>query len=1021
MEVSNQAFRNGLLKRQSDGGVTAGNIILPIGAIIGIAIVGSVILFGVLTVTIMHFLRSRYKPNNGCRDLDFGDDNEEDILDALRSTRPSERGMVTKIPNRMANIGTESLPKEWTEIPLHGPRLDKSRAMTPAYAFEITGLRDSWPLVGWVESPSTVPLSVNKHLVINSGSIDRRTSCSAFPLSVDSELAWPQPTLSRPSSYTRGHDDRPIQWSGHSAKSSITSLKRPSSTRKSVSDNQLTSILRSTSQRLKEAHRQPLSRSLSVMSQVSGAPPTTQPPSPPGGHRGESREALIEPDNVSLIDSARSSVLNSISQTPSPQKMALQTPDKTGGNKKGASPAASEKSEPDGLCPPKTPDVFIPAALTSPSKRGPRADQRYKITVSSTDGSSARVYKARVYKDDRHSLLAEGGSGISYDIHSSNEIDSASDPFLFADLRVKTASKSKSIRGPRPLIRRQDAAEQSLKSNGRETLPSLLRIVSGNQKSPTKSTLVPSDLMGPTQENPFQWSPQFSPLLSPGQKPTGIKPKGHQRHRTVRLSHISRPASVAVVLEEPENGSAPPRIDSNQSKIPSSRPPSVPIFEPFLASKISSDRSHSATMSVYDYCSSGGAFPSENLVIPGPSRSPTRSIKKSRRRGCNFSIDVTRARDIAPLEATTSNPWSDRSLQTPKSAPAQFLNFDISKDATALPTFTSRLCGPTSPPPSAASNSVTASVSLLRRMNSQVSTYSTASLFSDYSNGSPTIPELRGGGQSPTKRGSEGTKNYLRIGVKTPNPTLSRGRARASGILDKSRDYRQSQVFKDGLEYYDALGLVMPILENSTSKQPSLEPLTNVHPTPPDWPSIWPKWPSPPRRTKAPAAQLRPMSSAPLSQENCHSCNKPLSPPRLNPRDSTLASRYHDHCFKYSTCNEPLGAAFAVDKMPYCKKHYYEKVNEICNVVDSPGQKVEQDRSDDRLSEVMTTPLKKRLRHEIQLEMPSPHGVSPKSMIKWRGSLGLYDEMGFLKSSPDTGHDAGSFGLGPMDDLNMGT
>jgi hypothetical protein len=1016
MEVSNQAFCNGLLKRQSGGGVTAGNTVLPIGAIIGIAIVGSAILFGVLMVTIMHFLRSRYKLNNGCRDLDLSDDNEEDILNALRSTRPSQRGMMTMIPNWPANMGAESLPKEWTEISLHGPRLDKSRAITPAYAFEITSPRDSWPLVGWVESPSTVPLSANKHLVVNSGSIDRRTSYSAFPLSVDNELAWPQPTLSRPSSYTRGHNDRPIQWSGHSTKSSITSLKRPSSTRKSVSDNQLASILKSTSQRLKEAHRRPLSRSLSVMSQVSGAPPTTQPQSPPGGHRGESREALIEPDNVSLIDSVRSSVLNSISQTPSPQKMALQTPDKTGGNKKGASPATSEKSGPDGFCPPKTPDIFIPATLTSPSKRGSLADQRYKITVSSTDGSSTMAYK-----DDRRSLLAEGGSGVSYDIHSSNGIGPASDPFLITDLRAKTASKSKSIRGPRPLIRRQDVVEQSLESNGREALPSPLRIVSGNQKSPTKSTLALSDLTRPTQENPFQWFPQFSPLLPLGQKPTGIKPKGHQRHRTVRLSHISRPASVGVVLEEPENGSTPPRIDPNQSKIPSNRPPSIPVFEPFLASKISSDRSYSATVSVYDYYSSGGAFPSENLIIPGLSQSPTPSTKKSRRRGCNFSIDVTRARDIALLDATTSSPWSDSSLQPPKSAPAQFLNSDISKDTTTLPAFTSRLCGPTSPPPPAVSDSVTASVSLLRRMNSEVSTYSTASLFSDYSNGSPTIPELRGGGRSPTKRGSEGTKNYLSIGVKTPSPTLSRGRVRASGISDKSRDYRQSLVFKDSLKYCDALGLVMPMLENSTSKLPSLEPLTNVHPTPPDWPSTSPKLPSPPRRTKAPAAQLRPMSSAPLLQESCHSCNKPLSPLRLNPGDSTLASRSHDHCFKCSTCNELLGTAFAVDKKPYYKQHYYEKVNEICSVVDSPGQKVEQDHIDDRWSEVMTTPLKKSFRHESQLEMPSPHGGSPKSMIKWRGSLGLYDEMGFLKSSPDRGHDAGSFRLGPIDDLNMGT
>ena len=1040
-----QAFGNDPLNfnpvaRQSANGDTVGTTVLPIGTIIGIAIIGSVILFGGLTMVIMHYLRSRYKQKSGTRDLDLSDDNEEDILNALRSTRPSEQGLVTRISSQPFKLGTRSLTQEWTENHFHDPQLDKSKLMPPVYAFEVTGLRDSWPLVGWVEAPSTVPLSTSKHPLINLGSPDRRTSYSAFPLSVDNETSWPQHTLSRSSFYTRGNDGRPIRRSGHSAKSSITSLKKLPSTRKSVSDNQLTSILRSTSQRLKNTQRRPFSRSLSVLSQVSGAPPTVQPPSQPVDKRGENWEALIETDDVSVIDSVQSSVLNSISQTPSPQKMAVHTPDEIKGNEKEASPTTSEVSESDSLCPSRTPDLFIPAALTSPSKRGARADRRCEMTISSMDGPLTTVRK-----DNRHSLVAEGSIDIIYDTQSSNQ----NDPFVPADTRAKAVPKPRSVKGPRPLVKQQAIMEKDPNSKGHKTITSPFVVVSGNQKSLTKPKPALTDLPGRTQENPFQWSPQCSPssVLSPCQKPMGIKPKGHRRRRIVRLSHLTRPASVAVVLEEPEGGSTPPCINDtneiqksdihsseelmstlmnqNHSKTPNTRPPSIPIFEPFLAvpstgtstdGKISSGGSYSATMSLYDYYSSGDAFRSDNLGIPKPSESPTPLTKKSRRRGCNFSIGMTHARDIALLEATTSDLQVDRPL-SPKSAPTQVSNFNISPDAMTIPTFSSHLYEPTSLPPPIFDDSVTASISLLRRMNSQVSTYSTGSFLSDHSNGSPTIPALRGGGLSPTKHGSEGTMNYLNIGFKTPIPKVNTGQTQVSGIAGKSRGYHQSPVLQGCQEHYDGLGLRMPILEDSQLKLPALEPVAGVSgqgyspPAPLDWPSTSPKRPSRPRREKTLTAQLRPMSSTPMSQENCHSCNKPLL--RLNPRDSRLASYYHDHCFKCSTCNEALGTVFAIDKKPYCKKHYYEKVNDICNIASSTNLHIKQDHNDDRWSEAMTTPLKKSVRHESQLEMPSPQSSSPKSMVKWRGSLGLYDEKGFLKSSPDRGHDNEPFGLGP--------
>ncbi len=1060
MEVSIQTCGDGLptpdiMGRQSGGGVTVGTAVLPIGAIIGIAVAGSAILFGILTVTIMHYIRSRYKVENGGRDLDLIDGDEEDILNALRSTYPSESGLVSKIPQRPFNAGLELLPKEWTEIPPCGPPLYKPKRVPPADAFDITGLRDSWPLVSLVDSASTVPLSVNKRPVIKSGNTHSRSSYSAFPLSIDNELSWPQRVLSRSSSYTRCLDGIPLRWSGHSAKSSVTSLKRPSSSRKSVSENQLTSILRSTSQRLKEAQLRPLSRSLSVVSQVSGAPPTVQPPSPLGDQRGESREALIVTDDVSLIDSVRSSVLNSVSQTPSPHKGELNMVNKIErDDKKEVSPAISEISQCYSLCPSKTPDLLIPSTLTSLSKRGAWSDQRYEMKILSTDGTSTNIHK-----EDGNSMLAGGSTITTHDTHSSIQIDSASNPFVSSDPRAKLPPKSRPVKGPRPLIKRQSIGEQSPNSKGRETVHSPLRVVSGNQKSPSKSTLPSIVLSGATKENPFPWSPQHLPLLlsSPGQKPMGIKLKGHRRRRTVRLSHLSRPVNVAVVSGEPENGPSPhckdntagtqksqlispaelvtTSTDLNYGNISSPRPPAVSIFQPFLTmpssraptdSKVPPDGSYSATMSFYDYYSSSGAMPSDHLGIPEPSQSPAPSTKKSRRRGYNFSAEIIRDRDIDLLEATTPNFQTDGYLSPPKSAPAESSSLEISTDVTAVPNFTSHFNGPASKPPSVINDSVAASVSLLRRMNSQVSTYSTGSFLSEHSNGSPTIPALRGGGLSPMKRGSESTMNYLNIGPKTPSPISKGEQARFSGISGKRRDYHQSFVFEDGLERCDGLGLIMPILEDSPAKMPFLEPLRSMS-CHGDWPVKSPdflstssKWPSPPRRKKAPAAQLRPVSSTPLPQELCNSCNEPLSPLRLNPRDSTIASRYHDHCFKCSTCSEPLGTAFPIDKKSYCKQHYYDRVNEICNVDGSPNKKIGSDRSNDRWSEVMTTPVKKS-RHGIQFEMSSPHDGSPKSMGKLRTSWEFYDEMGFLKCSPEGGNNADSFGFGPTDDLIMGT
>jgi hypothetical protein len=952
-----------LVRRQAGGGTRTDTTALPIGAIIGIAIVCSAILFGVLTTIIMCFLRSHHKKKKRPRDLDLSDEYDDDMRETLRSTRPPDIGLEIRTSHNTSHSATGSLPKEWPEPRFYGPQLDNPKTMPPAYAFQITGLRDSWPLIGWVQSQPDVSQSVNKHPVVNSASIDRRTSYSAFVLSAENEPAWPQPALSRPNSFTRGIDRRSVQWSNHSAKSSVTSFKSFLGNRKSMSDSQLTSILRSTSQRLRDAQRRPMSRSMSVLSQVSGAPPAAQPLSPPKDIHIESREALIDTDDVSLIDSVRSSVLNTISQTPSPQKINAKTKELIKGTIKGSSPTTSEASEADSLCPSKTPDLFIPAALSSPSKRGVRANQRYGMTISSTKNPPTRTIR-----DNGEPLVVLVDGDMTARNYSSNSIPSGNDPFLSVDATTKAKFNSKTIKGPRPLIKRNNAVQPHSKTDGDESIFSSLRPVSGNPQSPTKLKPPATTSITETQPNPFHWSPQCSPssTLSPSHKPTGIRQRGHKRSRTVRLSNLPRPASVSVVLEEPENGTTPPRTDlpveipaiypsslemeisglrsSSQNNIRSTRPPSIPVFQPFLAVPSTtattdgtrpSDSSYSATMSFYDYYSTGDPFKFNQLGVPGPSQSPTPSTKKARRWGCNFSVDITKARDSALLDASAAVPPSARPQSPPNSGPSQFLTLDTSNDPPTAPAFISHLYAPSSPPRPEIKDSITASISMLRRMNSEVSAYSTGSLRSDHSNGSPTIPGLRGGGLSPTKRGSQATMNYLSIGVKTPSPKARRARRRDSTLRDTARDYHQSLLFEGGIENYNALGLKMPILEHSPPKLPSFESLHAIERQEDQSPTQ--------SRNKAIMAQLRPMS---------------ISTPQ-------------------------------------------DRVTEILEADEQANEKEQQDATDEGWSNAMSTPLKKSVRHESQLEMPSAQGLSPKSKINWRGSLGLYDEMGFLKSSPE--------------------
>jgi len=143
---------------------------------------------------------------------------------------------------------------------------------------QITGLRDSWPLASW----STMPAFPRSSTDLSTANPMRNAKLYRMP-SASSSAPYhvgPQPTYSRSGKFDRNSTGNEPQ-SSHSAQSSVSSSRASPTYRRSISDNHLTSILRSTSQRLREARRRPMSRALSVLSQASGNPPPRKAPSPP--------------------------------------------------------------------------------------------------------------------------------------------------------------------------------------------------------------------------------------------------------------------------------------------------------------------------------------------------------------------------------------------------------------------------------------------------------------------------------------------------------------------------------------------------------------------------------------------------------------------------------------------------------------------------------------------------------------------------------------------------------------------
>jgi hypothetical protein len=197
----------------------------------------------------------------------------------------------------------------------------------------------------------------------------------APPADIVEEPKWPERTYSRASStkISLSTDESSLQILSQSPSTDIyesaSITQKPMLKQRSASENHLSTILWSTSQRLKYLQRQSFTWTLTSLRRVPAPPPQKRLPTPTKGLT-ESHEALIEPDRSDFAHSSASS--SYITRTPSLQKQiprsAGQAPPK-----RGESPMPSTGSD-DSLCGIQTPDLAIPGLLTSPSRSGRRVN-----------------------------------------------------------------------------------------------------------------------------------------------------------------------------------------------------------------------------------------------------------------------------------------------------------------------------------------------------------------------------------------------------------------------------------------------------------------------------------------------------------------------------------------------------------------------------------------------------------------------------------------------------------------------
>lgn len=760
---------------------------LSVGAIAGIAVICGLMFFGALTFLVICCSRRRHRKKRlaSGRKLDLGEDVEDDIR-AEQRQRPHDLALSRSVSSNPFFNESDQKLNEWYRR-TQGENAQKNEngdIIPPAYAFHITAIRDSWPLVSWSTSPKV-------------GGVESPPMPTAPAAVAIANRQYAPSTQGGPAPYPYPHDfpvrpppqkrGPPVQ-AKHARKksrSSISSIRR----RSSHTDTQLTTILRSTSQRLRDAHaagnvspsrEQPKNARVSILSPLFGKPPSQKAPSPPKAMNGnESRQDLVESPvffDESRCSSPKSSVLDLFHgdvRARTPQNGIL----------------SDDEDDVDSLCG-VTPDFETHPSLTSPSRHQKLFERRQHIRNSSGHNSGTKIHE-----DNRASLVPFGAHDIlataprSLRTLDRKNTPSNEDPFVTAtSAAAKANPSSRSL-----LLNRPDL--QPRKTTFGEILP-LRSVVNNNQMSlndpePIKRSIVNrnSELL----EQPFQWTANPTDFSRNGHPQIIIgdmshpRAKGHKRSKVV--CSPGRPPSrnsINIVPEEfddDEDASVvgqtgvwiPTDVSQltapqSPSSVYASCPPSMANFQfqpaadsstlremPGRASRIS----YSATLSLYDMYSSPQAARN-----PSRSRSPDRQRKRSSSvmsvtvplgsgqvspRGRRSTVSSVGSAAYNPIMEQQSHPFQyDQAVSTAPLVPGP-------------PRTLSMVLGPHESPRLVDRDSVQHAVGLLRRMNSTVSIMSAHESIA--SEGSPSIPAYRGGGcgVSATKSFRRGSTNYLSL------------------------------------------------------------------------------------------------------------------------------------------------------------------------------------------------------------------------------------------------------------------
>jgi hypothetical protein len=822
--------------------------------VIGIAIVAAIVLFIVACLLLARHAQNKDRLERA-RILEEiqGAEIQMDFKTAVLSISAPDISIARRLSaDTYEPRGGRIVYSEWEGVdPFQGPRpAPKTKPIGHHKHTRTSRIRDSWPL-------SNIPSSIFP------GQMTMTLNQVAPPgYLVEPESKWPRRSGSSRHSRTKIIIPSPGTFSQSLTTDPDTPTPRsrkPYLRRRSTSETQLSTILRSTSQRLKAAQRHSLTRTLTTFTRLPGSPPKHRLPTPPGAKKpNESSEGLV---GTTLFESPNSSVLDAFMRTPSPEKPEHNALENLSVN--GIRSSASSVVSDDSLCEIHPPEQVVPGLLTSPNRRNNLPTQRHRMTIPTSTLLPPRLADTRSFTSSlspsKH-LSVEESEIINT---SQQHIPSSGDPFYSCVKSSKPAFPKTFHQGPQPLYIRKATFGQETTTERPASYISPLQDVSGNIQYPKRKSLSQLSTSTITSEsNPFQWSPQEAMQEKPRHRSpqrSGGKPKGHKRSNVIRMSNFIRrqsDISVRPVLEESEEETpemefdVPPTaplhlVDSSKSRSLTPavasrglaiRPPSVAIFnptlviqelKPHLVSKTSVQHTtcaQSPTLSNNNYYTEHAGnseeefFNSKRPAIPPKDHKRNSSVIPAKRTELSVerkSHDSHRLASPALPEQVKLKPCPSPIL-SPEANVSQLSSNMIVSSARLQSSPTSlapsllmtpipgHLTGPRSQPSRISSSPprepLHMTIYKLRRMNSEISHYSGCF---DIDNRSPTrspeppltrpLPSIirrststRATNNEDRIGGSRGSQNYLSMGVSTGDIRKNRASANYTGSVRNS-------------------------------------------------------------------------------------------------------------------------------------------------------------------------------------------------------------------------------------------